>query len=242
MTTSANVPGEIKTISGNYVNILDFKKEDFNADDTISVLCWLCRFLGHSPSGYSIGVHSIIVALKVWKKTYDPRLTIAALFHEAAEPYIGDIPSPIKYLPEYEAVRVIENHIEYACYEALGVADLFKNPEIKLADIEVYKLEAYIRDLAYKVASNPFDRTTQFLISYQSDVTLFKNIYETLTNDQLLPPEVMLKMDEYCTLVDKSIKALIKEFHGMISRKELAEVAKIADAEVARKMAEVNVI
>lgn len=91
------------------------------------------RFAGHSRFEYSVAAHSIHTSLMV-----PPSLRLQALFHDASEAYLADIPSPFKALmPDY---KILEDGIMRA------VAKKFKftwpvDPLVKQADAAALWLE-----------------------------------------------------------------------------------------------------
>lgn len=74
------------------------------------------------------------------------RMRFLGLMHDAAEAYIGDIPSPIKHIPGFkEQVEVIESALLDCIYKSLGVSPPTET-EIELvhfADMVQRKVEAY---------------------------------------------------------------------------------------------------
>jgi hypothetical protein len=70
-------------------------------DDIAVALSRAPRFGGHSYMQYSVAAHCIHVSHMV-----PAQLKLQALFHDASEAYIGDIPSPFKaIMPDYKQVE-----------------------------------------------------------------------------------------------------------------------------------------
>ena len=103
-------------------------------DDIVVALSRIQRGGGHYRFPYTVAQHSVMVSEIV--------PTLAALLHDAAEAYIGDVLTPIKAAcPELCA---IENRIQAAIAAHFGI-DTFARPEIKHADLVALATER--RDL-----------------------------------------------------------------------------------------------
>lgn len=124
----------IWTISANKFYPYDLKPEDISMHDIAYGLALECRFARQLPEFYSVAEHSVRVTRMVTPEHYK-----WALLHDAAEAYMGDIPSPWKKLwPEAQ-------HMEELILRA--VAARFNlawpmPPEIKIADEQVRVIEA----------------------------------------------------------------------------------------------------
>lgn len=81
--------GWIVTRSGRRVWPLDPRPEDIDIDDIAYALAGTFRFRGHSR--ITVAQHSVAVAHAVPR-----RWRLAALLHDAAEAYLGDLPRPLK--------------------------------------------------------------------------------------------------------------------------------------------------
>lgn len=115
----------IHTYTGRAFDLLDPKPEQIDPLDIAHALSQICRFTGHVRAFYSVAQHSCLVAEIVrdlWQSTGHrpcPELVLlAALLHDAAEAYIGDVSTPLKrairgegQLSEYD---VIEQRVEAA--------------------------------------------------------------------------------------------------------------------------------
>jgi 5'-deoxynucleotidase YfbR-like HD superfamily hydrolase len=137
----------IQTYSG-----LQFDYEDLNLDgisiiDIAHALSNVPRYSGHVKFPYSVAQHSIIVSSLFGHK----ELAFQALMHDAAEAYLGDLPTPAKRLvPEYQelednVLRAIfkKYRIPYPIYESVHFAD----KQVLLA--ERYKLFDKVIPWAY---------------------------------------------------------------------------------------------
>jgi 5'-deoxynucleotidase YfbR-like HD superfamily hydrolase len=114
----------IQTLSGRRVNPLDAAPEDIDPADIARALSNLCRFGGHSKAFYSVAQHSVIVCDLLEQRGATPDELMAALLHDAAEAYLGDLPHPLKHRSELGAAfRVAEKRLEAV------IADRFALPD-----------------------------------------------------------------------------------------------------------------
>lgn len=114
----------IETFTGKMVDPMHLDEELIDINDIAHSLSLLCRFLGHCLVFYSVAEHSILVANLVHKKrvngvgidgTLGAEATIktclAALLHDAAEAYIGDITRPLKHHSMFKQLPEVEQQI-----------------------------------------------------------------------------------------------------------------------------------
>jgi uncharacterized protein len=123
----------LQTISGRFVNPLDPDLDQIEIGDITRALANTCRFGGHCRSFYSVAQHSVIVSELVERRGGDVEDVFAALMHDAAEAYLGDMPHPLKHRSALgEAFKAAEKHLEQALQARFAIkADV---PEIKRAD------------------------------------------------------------------------------------------------------------
>jgi 5'-deoxynucleotidase YfbR-like HD superfamily hydrolase len=123
----------LQTVSGRWVNPFDPDPGQLDAGDIARALANQCRFGGHSRVFYSVAQHSVIVSQLVEQRGGDAEDAFAALMHDAAEAYLGDMPHPLKHRsPLGAAFKEAEAHLE------LAIRDRFRIkpdvPEVKRAD------------------------------------------------------------------------------------------------------------
>jgi 5'-deoxynucleotidase YfbR-like HD superfamily hydrolase len=114
----------IQTLSGRRVNPLDAAASDIDPADIARALANLCRFGGHSRGFYSVAQHSAIVCDLLEERGATPDELMAALLHDAAEAYLGDLPHPLKHRSELGAAfRVAEKRLETVIAERFALPD-----------------------------------------------------------------------------------------------------------------------
>lgn len=84
----------METFTGKKFWPLDPRIEDVGIEDIAHALSLICRFGGQCREFYSVAQHSCLVADIVLAQ--EPQYALAALVHDAAEAYIGDVIRPIK--------------------------------------------------------------------------------------------------------------------------------------------------
>ena len=83
----------ISTYLGNRFWPAEPRIDRIDIEDIAHGLAYQCRFNGQTSAFYSVAQHSIMVA-----SILPPHLHKAALLHDAAEAYLGDIVKPLKHL------------------------------------------------------------------------------------------------------------------------------------------------
>lgn len=113
----------IETFTGKRVNPMHLDEELIDINDIAHSLSLLCRFLGHCLIFYSVAEHSILVADLVHKMLTQnaddldvgaeatAKTCLAALLHDGAEAYIGDITRPLKHHPMFKQIPEVEQQI-----------------------------------------------------------------------------------------------------------------------------------
>lgn len=131
-TVDARLNPTILTCEGIYFNFLH-PREGISIEAIARGLSNICRFNGQTERFYSVAEHSVWVSRLV-----APEYAAAALMHDAAEAFIGDVTKPLKnLLADYQAV---EERVEQAVWHAFGLPAAL-HPTIKTADRQMLWIE-----------------------------------------------------------------------------------------------------
>lgn len=131
--------GWMETFTGKRVNPLDLKPDDVDIVDIAHALSQICRYGGHCHKFYSVAEHCI----RVSQITPD-KLRLAALLHDAAEAYLGDVIRPLKHtIPN---LREIEERAQQVIYEVFGVS-LSKGGYTLIKELDNILIATEARDL-----------------------------------------------------------------------------------------------
>jgi 5'-deoxynucleotidase YfbR-like HD superfamily hydrolase len=127
MNNPATTTPYVSTFSGNRFYPLEPRIDHVAIEDIAHGLAYQCRFNGQTREFYSVAQHSLIVASLV-----PPHLRLAALLHDAAEAYLGDMVKPLKVL--LPAFALIEDQVSAIIAAAFDI-DFSDYGPIKRADL-----------------------------------------------------------------------------------------------------------
>ena len=102
-TYEESARGVMRTYTGGKMSLLAPNVDDVRIEDIAHGLSQLCRFTGQCNELYTVAEHSVRVAKDAKERHgLNPHGVLAALLHDAAEAYLGDVARPVK-----EAMRYI---------------------------------------------------------------------------------------------------------------------------------------
>jgi len=116
----------IHLMSGKEVDLLDLQSQDIHLAEICHRLSQQCRYAGGTPVFYSVAEHCL--NLDKYFDSRDPRMPraddtpemhIAALLHDAAEAYLGDLIAPIKHSPMGLGYQQLEKRVLLAIVRAI---------------------------------------------------------------------------------------------------------------------------
>lgn len=122
--------------SGGFLDFIDIDNSVVTLDDIARGLSRVQRFAGQAQvkGSYTVAEHSLNVA-----NVCPAHYCNEALFHDAAEAFMGDMPSPLKaVLPDY---KTVEERVTKFIFKRLGL--IYPIPSIiKTMDLRVLAYEA----------------------------------------------------------------------------------------------------
>lgn len=131
--TDSALPPVVQLHSGAMLNLLAPQAHQINIQDIAHGLSHTCRFNGQCNQFYSVAQHSVIVS-----KFVEPQHALAALMHDAAEAFVGDLTTPLKnLLPNYQQ---IEQNLLKTIFQQIGLP-YPPHHNIKVADGRALALE-----------------------------------------------------------------------------------------------------
>lgn len=135
----------IQLSDGKYFDFLNPSACAFNIETIAHALSNICRYTGHCSSFYSVAQHSYLVSLIVPNEHQ-----LAALLHDAAEAFLGDVSQPLKkLLPDYQRLELLTEQAIFKHFDIPFPLD----PCIKEADLRILVTES--RDLMKTIIRIP---------------------------------------------------------------------------------------
>lgn len=133
------------TYKGTEFDYINPTKEMIDIDDILRSLPRLNRFVGHSKRAYSVGEHTLMCFIMSRLMGYTLREQLLVFLHDFTEAYVNDCPAPLKKLiPEFS---VIEERVEKAIYEYVGIEPPTEEEYVKIKRIDLSMLVIEMRDL-----------------------------------------------------------------------------------------------
>lgn len=116
----------IETYSGKQIDFLNPQPDQIDIEDIIQGISRMPRFSGQTKHDYTVGQHTLNVV-----NVLPPRHKLQGFLHDAAEAYIGDMPTPFKRLmPDF---TLLEQRIWDAICQRFNISHAL-HPSVKQAD------------------------------------------------------------------------------------------------------------
>lgn len=131
------------THSGQVLDLNFIKPENVSIKDIAHSLSFQCRFNGHTNRFYSVAEHSLVLRDLVREESGIQNLNrrMAAILHDAAECYLGDITKPVR-----ERVFISPSHedqILRTIFDSFGVPFSSLDEELKAMDNDLCIVEGF---------------------------------------------------------------------------------------------------
>ena len=111
---------EVETFTGRYVDTSNPRADTIVLEDIAHSLAATCRYGGHCQRFYSVAEHAVFCSIRAERMGYGLRVQRAALHHDDAEAYLGDIPRPLKPLLG-AAYEELSDRMDAAIVEGLSL-------------------------------------------------------------------------------------------------------------------------
>ena len=134
-TTQTRKGDWIMTFTGVHYWPLDPRPEEVSVVDIAHHLSMMPRYHGATKHPYSVAQHSVLMAGHLLERQDNKKLALIALFHDAAEAYLHDLPRPVKnFIHGYEELEQL-NLRAIAAY--IGVDSLEKPALVHELDLRI---------------------------------------------------------------------------------------------------------
>lgn len=138
MTRVAN--GIVQTYTGALVSVLEPDPQTLHLLDVAVGLSRAVRFRGQTRVPYVVLEHCVRGSFLV-EEAWGRDMARAFLMHDCAEAYLGDLASPIKYLPGMEMFHDLERRLERAAAQRWDLVYPWPE-EVRVADYAMLQAEA----------------------------------------------------------------------------------------------------
>jgi len=130
------------TYTGRRFYPIDPRPEDVCTEDIAHALSRICRFAGNTYCFYSVAEHSVHVSDYLTEHYAVPSLSLVGLLHDAAEAYMGDVPSPVKrYLRDYAPIELgIDIVVRKKFNITLSDTQIIKDTDAVVTESEIRQL------------------------------------------------------------------------------------------------------
>lgn len=134
----------IQTFKGHRFFFDKIEENVIDPDDLAHALALNCRFTGHVRHFYSVAQHCFYASYLV-----PDHLALAGLLHDAAEAYVHDTPSPLKWWLKQQGFQTfseLEKRVERAIEHAFGL-ELSEEDHAAIKEVDMRLFATEHRDL-----------------------------------------------------------------------------------------------
>lgn len=158
---------ELTTVSLHKVNLNAPAANVISVEDIAHALSHICRFNGHIQQFYSVAEHCVLLS-----KMVPEEYALAALMHDAAEAYTGDLTRPMRQLVD---IGPIEERFNEVIREKYRINIRFDCDEIVRADKRMLVTER--PDLAV-IGVEPFPIRLNYWSPFQARCAFMSRFFE----------------------------------------------------------------
>lgn len=133
-----------QTYTGKAFDFMSLHDAPVCIEDVAHSLSLLCRYNGHCTTFYSVAEHAYMCALLAGRLGFDTITRFAALHHDDAEAFSGDIIRPLEdyFRIAFEGFDQFQSQIEFRCREVFGIPhDRDLAARVKLCDMAIFFVE-----------------------------------------------------------------------------------------------------
>ena len=134
MSKEKRSTGNILTYTGATIDPLHPDSEKIHIEDIAHSLSMLCRANGHFRSFHSVAQHCIECYEEAKARGLSRRVQVFCFLHDAAEAYLGDFVSPVKY--RMDDYREAEDRLLHAVYRKFAGSIPSKEEEEAVKEID----------------------------------------------------------------------------------------------------------
>jgi len=209
-TTTVSEPF-VHTASGLAFPFLNPRADLVRLDDIAHGLAGISRYCGKHRTRQSVAMHSVLVRDMLAREQDDggemwPLLGVAALLHDAAEVYIGDLPSPVK--ARFPGFSIMEDAIMLAVGEACGLPDgIFAHPALKRADKYAMLYEVGVHIARVRMSAGSYEEGDPRAAVILSQVDGMEPEHYGLPEGTEWPDGDALSSPTFSTLLDDTTQA-----------------------------------
>lgn len=134
MSKEKKSTGNILTYTGATIDPLHPDPEKIHIEDIAHSLSMLCRANGHFKSFHSVAQHCMECYEEARARGLSERVQVFCFLHDAAEAYLGDFVSPVKY--RMDDYREAEDRLLHAVYRKFAGSLPSKEEEDRVKEID----------------------------------------------------------------------------------------------------------
>lgn len=134
---------EMRTFTGRWIDLLNFKKEDIDLRDIAVSLSRQSRYAGHSALDWSVGQHIILCGAMGQAAGVSDDDVKALVLHDVEETWVQDVIWPIKNNFTLSKYGKVSDKISDVVYDFFGLKEHWSSSDTKYL-VKTFDRAAYI--------------------------------------------------------------------------------------------------